>query len=96
MTYPSIPVVQVETLRKQDTSLQLSRTREELSESLEKTRELEGQLGQSKNREDTLRSQLREVEQKWKEVSSQAHSQTLVRGVTYYFYTVSIDSMFVY
>ena len=60
----------METLRKQDTSLQLSRTREELSASLEKSGELESQLDQSRSREDALRSQLREVEQKWKEVSS--------------------------
>ena len=59
---------QVETLRKQDTSLQLSRTREELSASVEKSGELESQLEESRSREDTLRSQLRQAEQKWREV----------------------------
>ena len=62
------PCPQVETLRKQDSSLQLSRTREELSASLEKSGELESQLEDAKSRQDTLKSQLRQVEQKWKEV----------------------------
>ena len=66
---PSFSHVQVETLRKQDTSLQLNRTRDELSASLEKSGELESQLEDARGREDTLRSQLRQVEQKWREVS---------------------------
>ena len=56
-------------MRKQDTSLQLSRAREELSASLEKSGELESQLDEARSREDSLKSQLRQVEQKWKEVS---------------------------
>jgi hypothetical protein len=40
-----------------------------LSASLEKSGELESRLEDSRSREDSLRSQLRQVEQKWREVS---------------------------
>ena len=56
-------------MRKQDTSLQLSRAKDELSASMEKSGELESQLEEAKSREDALKSQLKQVEQKWRDVS---------------------------